>query len=116
MIDFPNHNPKKLAIRSENAKIIKAKNIIENIISSMQPFLNKKDSSAITSHIYFEVNQNCLTLKSTDYEMGLEATINNTKAPISPNTTAKITINLLLQIAPSNIFSIILIIFHFYPF
>ena len=52
-----------------------SKNIIENIISSMQPFLEKKDSSAITSHIYFEVSQNRLTLKATDYEMGLEATI-----------------------------------------
>ncbi len=53
------------------------KNIIENIIISMQPFLEKKDASAITSHIYFEVNNNCLTLRSTDYEMGLEATIND---------------------------------------
>ena len=32
-----------------------SKNIIENIVSSMQPFLNKKDSSSITSHIYMEV-------------------------------------------------------------
>ncbi len=51
------------------------KNIIENIISSMQPFLEKKDASAITSHIYFEVSSNSLILRSTDYEMGLEAVI-----------------------------------------
>ena len=51
------------------------KNMIENIISSMQPFLEKKDASAITSHIYFEVDSNCLILRSTDYEMGLEAII-----------------------------------------
>ncbi len=50
-----------------------SKNIIENIISSMQPFLEKKDASVITSHIYFEVSQNHLTLRSTDYEMGLES-------------------------------------------
>jgi len=53
------------------------KNIIENIISSMQPFLEKKDASAITSHIYFEVSENHLILKATDYEMGLEAKIEN---------------------------------------
>ncbi|MGK0256079.1 MAG: DNA polymerase-3 subunit beta, partial [Arcobacteraceae bacterium] len=49
------------------------KNIIENIVSSMQPFLNKKDSSAITSHIYMEVINTNLIIKSTDYEMGCEA-------------------------------------------
>ncbi len=50
------------------------KHIVENVISSMQPFLEKKDASAITSHIYFEVSQNSLTLRATDYEMGLEST------------------------------------------
>ena len=54
-----------------------SKNIIENIISSMQPFLNKKDSSAITSHIYLEVANTKLIIKSTDYEMGCKATIEN---------------------------------------
>ncbi len=51
------------------------KSMIENIISSMQPFLEKKDASVITSHIYFEIDSNYLTLRSTDYEMGLEAKI-----------------------------------------
>jgi len=50
---------------------------IENIVSSMQPFLEKKDASAITSHIYLEVINNKLNLKATDYEMGLEANIND---------------------------------------
>ena len=48
---------------------------LEIVISSMQPFLEKKDSSAITSHIYLEVVNNNLTIKATDYEMGLNATI-----------------------------------------
>jgi len=52
-----------------------SKNIIENIVSSMQPFLNKKDSSAITSHIYMEVLNANLIIKSTDYEMGCEAKV-----------------------------------------
>jgi DNA polymerase-3 subunit beta len=50
---------------------------IENIVSSMQPFLEKKDASAITSHIYLEVANNKLNLKATDYEMGLEANIDD---------------------------------------
>jgi DNA polymerase-3 subunit beta len=54
-----------------------SKNIIENVISSMQPFLNKKDFSAITSHIYLEVLNANLIVKSTDYEMGCKAIIPN---------------------------------------
>ena len=54
-----------------------SKNIIENIVSSMQPFLNKKDSSSITSHIYMEVLNTNLLIKSTDYEMGCEAIVTN---------------------------------------
>jgi len=56
-----------------------SKSIIENIISSMQPFLNKKDSSAITSHIYLEVLNSNLIIKSTDYEMGCEANVSDIK-------------------------------------
>jgi len=56
-----------------------SKNIIENIIASMQPFLNKKDSSAITSHIYFEIINTTLIVKSTDYEMGCKASVENIK-------------------------------------
>jgi DNA polymerase-3 subunit beta len=51
------------------------KSKFEIIISSMQPFLEKKDSSAITSHIYIEIVNNLLFIKSTDYEMGLSANI-----------------------------------------
>jgi len=54
-----------------------AKGIIENVIASMQPFLNKKDSSAITSHIYLEIAGASLIVKSTDYEMGCEALVND---------------------------------------
>ena len=52
-----------------------SKNIIENIISSMQPFLNKKDASSITSHIYLEVLNTNLIIKATDYEMGCTASV-----------------------------------------
>ncbi len=49
---------------------------LENMLSSLQPFLEKKDNAEITSHIYFEVRDSKLVLKATDYETGLE--INHT--------------------------------------
>ena len=55
------------------------KSKFEIIISSMQPFLEKKDSSSITSHIYIEIVNNSLLIKATDYEMGLEAKIDTIK-------------------------------------
>jgi len=58
-------------------KFTVSKSIIENIVSSMQPFLNKKDSSAITSHIYIEITNVNLVIKATDYEMGCEATVSD---------------------------------------
>jgi len=57
-------------------KLTVNKNLFENIITAMQPFLEKKDASSITSHIYFEANEK-LILKATDFEMGLEAVIDN---------------------------------------
>ncbi len=70
-------------------KFIITKSIFENIISSMQPFLEKKDASSITSHIYLEVNDSKLTLKATDYEIGLECTIES----ISEAIYGKATVN-----------------------
>jgi hypothetical protein len=40
-------------------------------ITALQPFLDKKDSSQITSHIYLETRDNQLICKATDFEMGL---------------------------------------------
>ena len=56
-------------------KLVINKSILENIVSSMQAFLEKKDSSSITSHIYLEISNNSLITKATDYEIGLETTI-----------------------------------------
>jgi len=70
-------------------RFVIAKNIFENIISSMQPFLEKKDSSSITSHIYLEVLNSKLTLKATDYEIGLESYVNS----IEESTDGKATVN-----------------------
>ena len=58
-------------------KFVITKSIFENIISSMQPFLEKKDASSITSHVYLEINNATLILKATDYEVGLESSTTN---------------------------------------
>jgi DNA polymerase III subunit beta len=58
-------------------RFVITKNVIENVIASMQPFLEKKDSSAITSHIYLEISETKLIIKATDYEIGLESQIDN---------------------------------------
>jgi DNA polymerase-3 subunit beta len=46
------------------------KNIIENILVHSIPFLEKKDTSQITSHVYIEADNDTLILKATDYEIG----------------------------------------------
>jgi DNA polymerase-3 subunit beta len=65
------------------------KSLIENVISNMQPFLERKDNSQITSHIYLEAENNNLNIKATDYEMSLETNIKN----IEINQNGKITAN-----------------------
>lgn len=47
------------------------KQVLETIISNLNPFLEKRDASAITSHIYFEASEGCLIIRATDQEMGL---------------------------------------------
>ncbi|MDY0321590.1 MAG: DNA polymerase III subunit beta [Arcobacteraceae bacterium] len=70
-------------------KLTVNKSIFENVVSSMQPFLDKKDASSITSHIYLEVSNNSLIVKSTDYEIGLKVSIND----ISDCSNGKATVN-----------------------
>ena len=55
-----------------------AKTVLENILIHTQPFLEKKDLSQITSHLYFEATaSNTLTVKATDFEIGLVIEANN---------------------------------------
>jgi len=51
-------------------KIILSKTILENILVHATPFLEKKDTSQITSHIYLNASSSKLTIKATDYEIG----------------------------------------------
>lgn len=52
-------------------KITVQKSIIENILVHAQPFLEKKDTSQITSHVLIDVSNSKLSVKATDYEIGL---------------------------------------------
>jgi len=64
--------------KRENTMKIKAdKQIIESILINLQPFLEKKDASQITSHIYFEANSNGCIIKATDSEIGLQIITDN---------------------------------------
>jgi len=58
-------------------KITVSKSIIENILVHAGPFLEKKDTSQITSHIYLNVQNQELTVKATDYEIGFLVKTNN---------------------------------------
>ncbi len=58
-------------------KITVSKSILENILVHAQPFLEKKDTSQITSHVILSVLNSILTLKATDYEIGFLVSTNN---------------------------------------
>jgi DNA polymerase-3 subunit beta len=58
-------------------KIRVSKPLIESILINLQPFLEKKDASQITSHVYIEAVNNVVTIKATDGEIGLTITSNN---------------------------------------
>ncbi len=69
-------------------KVAIKKSILENMLLNVQPYLEKKDLTQITSHVLILVQNNTLTLKATDYEIGLS--YNTTEATISTegSTTA----------------------------
>ena len=64
------------------------KSLLEQVLAQMQPFLEKKDLSQITSHVYLEANQNELLIKATDYETGLKTAITDVKVINPGNATA----------------------------
>lgn len=54
-------------------KITIKKSVLDNMVSNIQSFLEKKDNSQITSHICIETVDGSLILKATDNEIGLKA-------------------------------------------
>ena len=69
-------------------KIAIAKSILENILIYVQPFLEKKDTSQITSHLLIEARNNEISVKATDYEIGLQIKINDVQIGEVGNVTA----------------------------
>lgn len=54
-----------------------AKSVLENILTNLQPFLEKKDASQITSHVFINALSDNVIIRATDYEIGLEAKTDN---------------------------------------
>jgi len=69
-------------------KISISKSIIENILIQAGPFLEKKDTSQITSHVYINASNGLLTIKATDYEIGYFVNTNNVTITQDGSATA----------------------------
>ncbi len=69
-------------------KITISKSILENILIHAAPFLEKKDTSQITSHVYLNVSNAKLTLKATDYEIGFLVSTDNLQIEKEGTVTA----------------------------
>lgn len=69
-------------------KITVSKSIIENMLIHAQPFLEKKDTSQITSHVYLNASNSKLTIKATDNEIGLLMSTKNINIQEDGNVTA----------------------------
>jgi DNA polymerase-3 subunit beta len=55
------------------------KNVLETILLNTTAYLEKKDLSQITSHLYISSNDEEFIVKATDYEIGLEYKTKNIK-------------------------------------
>jgi DNA polymerase-3 subunit beta len=64
------------------------KNILEQALSQLQPFLERKDNTQITSHIYLKTQDKKLILKATDYEIGLKNEIEDAEIKEEGEITA----------------------------
>lgn len=69
-------------------KITIQKSIIENILIHVQPFLEKKDTSQITSHVLINTFNSKMTVKATDYEIGLVVSVDNINSVENGTVTA----------------------------
>lgn len=69
-------------------KVFINKNVLESIVTNTNPYLEKRDLSAITSHIYISANNGVLNIKATDYEIGLAYKLSNAKIVDEGSATA----------------------------
>ena len=52
-----------------------SKSILENILVNAQPFLEKKDTSQITSHVFIDVSNSKLTIIIDDYNNAIKTIV-----------------------------------------
>ncbi|NLY04455.1 MAG: DNA polymerase III subunit beta [Campylobacter sp.] len=69
-------------------KFIINKNMLTNILTNVSSYIDKKDISSIISHIFIEANNGVLTIKATDYEIGLAYNIKSLNIEIDGAATA----------------------------
>ena len=69
-------------------KIKANKQIIESILINLQPFLEKKDATQITSHILFKTENNKCIIKASDSEIGLKIVTDNISIEANGSFTA----------------------------
>ena len=68
-------------------KIVVDKIILDRITNILLNFIDKKDFSEITSHIFISAENGTLTLKATDYEIGINYKIKNLNIQIDGQAT-----------------------------
>jgi DNA polymerase-3 subunit beta len=64
------------------------KNVLEHILVNAQSFLDKKDSSQITSHVLLDARDGNLTVKATDFEIGISMDTKNVQIALPGQATA----------------------------
>jgi len=64
------------------------KNVLENMLIHSLNFLEKKDSSQITSHILIEAKDKTLNIKATDFEIGIQMQSKNVNIALPGIATA----------------------------
>lgn len=69
-------------------KITITKSILENMVSSLQPFVEKKDGSQIISHILISAERDTLLMRATDHEIGLSISTTEFEVATLGNVTA----------------------------
>lgn len=64
------------------------KNVLEHMLVNCQNFIDKKDSSSITSHVLLKSSDNNFKVKATDYEIGIAMQTTNYKTIEDGKATA----------------------------
>lgn len=69
-------------------KLVINKNTLESAILLCNAYVEKKDASTITSHLYFHADEDKLTIKASDYEIGINYKIKKIRVETSGFATA----------------------------